>query len=119
MKDFRQLKVWEKAHELVLSIYKETDSFPDSERFGLISQIRRSGASVPANIAEGCGKEGDADFARFLQIAAGSASELEYHLLLSHDLGLIQKAVYEQLSNEVTEIKRMLSSLLKKLRAES
>ncbi len=119
MKDFRQLKVWEKAHRLVLSIYKETESFPKSERFGLTSQIRRSAASIPANIAEGCGKEGDADFARYVQIAAGSASELEYHLLLSHDLKLIHKTYYEQFNNEVTEIKRMLSSLLKKLRAES
>jgi four helix bundle protein len=119
MKDFRQLKVWEKAHRLVLSIYSATGNFPDTERFGLTSQIRRAGASIPANIAEGCGKDGDADFARYLQIAAGSASELEYHLLLSHDLGLLNKKVYGQLNGEVTEIKRMLSSLLKKLRAES
>jgi four helix bundle protein len=119
MKDFRQLKIWKKAHLLVLSLYEATGSYPDSERYSSTSQIRRSAASIPANIAEGCEKEGDADFARYVQITAGSASELEYHLLLSHDLGLMQKTVYDQLNNKVTEIKRMISSLLKKLRAES
>ena len=116
MKDFKKLKVWEKAHKLVLHIYKITQDFPKDERYGLTSQMRRASVSIPANIAEGCGKRSDADFARFVQIAFGSASELEYHLLLSCDLGYIQTANYEILSSQVAEIKRMLSGLLKTLR---
>ena len=83
MKDFRDLKVWSKAHNMALSAYRLTVHFPKEEMYGLTSQIRRAGASIPANIAEGCGRDGDGELARFLQIAAGSASELEYHLLLS------------------------------------
>ncbi|MFZ5451861.1 MAG: four helix bundle protein [Thermodesulfobacteriota bacterium] len=82
-------------------------------------QIRRAGYSIPANIAEGCGRDGDAELARFLQIAKGSASELEYHLLLRHDLGLIGDADYDQLSQETTELKQMLTSFIRKLKAES
>jgi hypothetical protein len=79
VKGFRDLKVWEKAHQLTLQVYKATASFPKEEMFGLTSQIRRAAASIPANIAEGCGRSGDAELGRFLQIAMGSASELEYH----------------------------------------
>ena len=85
MKDFRKQKVWGKAHDLALKVYRVTEAFPKTELFGLTSQIRRAGVSIPANIAEGCGRDTDADFARFLQIAMGSASELEYHLLLAHE----------------------------------
>jgi four helix bundle protein len=88
MKDFRDLKVWEKAHELALACYRETNDFPKQEMFGLISQIRRSGSSIAANIAEGCGRRGNAEFHRFLQIAMGSASELEYHLHVVSRSGL-------------------------------
>ena len=119
MKDFRKLNVWEKAHSLVIEIYKVTADFPKSELFGLTSQIRRAGLSVPANIAEGCGRDSDSDFARFLQMAIGSASELEYHLLLAHDLNLINDAGYDNLNIRVIELKRMLTSLVKKLRADS
>ena len=119
MKDFKKLKVWEKAHALVLSVYQATSRFPRSELYGLMSQIRRSGVSIAANIAEGCGRKSDADFARFLQIALGSASELEYHLLLAQDLGFISSERYTILDNEVTEIKRMLFGFIKKLNAES
>jgi|SRR5579864_4154096 len=91
MKDFRDLKVWEKAHQLTLAIYRLTATFPREERFGLTSQVRRCSASIGANIAEGCGKRGNAEFQRFLQIASGSASELDYHLLLSHDLGIHER----------------------------
>lgn len=118
MRDFRELKVWEKSHNLTLAIYKATATFPRSELYGLTSQIRRSCASIPANIAEGCGRDGDAELARFLRIAAGSASELEYHLLLARDLLLLQNLPYESLSKEVTEIKRMLTSFIKKLKAD-
>jgi len=118
MKDFRQLKVWEKAHQLALAIYKVTKGFPKEEIYGLTSQIRRASMSVPTNIAEGCGRNTDADFARFLQIAMGSASETEYQLLLSHDLEFLTKEQYEKLNTDVTEIKRMLTSLIQTLRAD-
>jgi len=119
VKDFRELKVWAKAHHLTLLIYKVTATFPREEAYGLTSQIRRACASIPANIAEGCGRGSDAEFGRFLQIAMGSACELEYHLLLAHDLDLINDAHYERLTPDVTEVKRMLASLLQKLKAES
>lgn len=80
MRDFRELKVWEKSHQLTLAIYKITAIFPREELYGLTIQIRRASASIPANIAEGCGRNGVAELARFLHIAMGSASELEYHL---------------------------------------
>ena len=116
MKDFRQLKVWEKSHQLV--IYKATKDFPKEELYGLTSQIRRASMSIPTNIAEGCGRNTDADFARFLQLAMGSASETEYQLLLSYDLGFLNKEHCDKLNIDVTEIKRMLASLLKTLRAD-
>jgi four helix bundle protein len=117
MKDFRQLKVWEKAHQLALAVYKATKGFPKEELYGLTSQIRRASMSIPTNIAEGCGRNTDAEFARFLQIAMSSASETEYQLLLSHDLEFLTKEQYEKLNADVTEIKRMLTSLIQTLRA--
>lgn len=119
MQDFRNLKVWQRAHGLTLQVYRATASFPKSEAYGLTSQIRRSCSSIPANIAEGCGRGGDADFARFVQIALGSASETQYHLLPAHDLNFLTDADHKRLSNNITEVKRMLCSLLSKLRAES
>src|SRR5690348_3685739 len=104
MQDFRGLKVWEKEHRLTLAIYKVTTTFPRDERFGLTGQIRRACGSIPANIAEGCGRGTGSDFARFLQIAMGSASELEYHLLLAHDLGYLHPADYEPMIGEAREI---------------
>ncbi len=118
MKDFRQLKVWEKSHQLALAIYKATKDFPKEELYGLTSQIRRASMSVPTNIAEGCGRNTDADFARFLQMAMGSASETEYQLILARDLGFIPDDHYEKLQIDVEEVKRMLASLLKTLRAD-
>ena len=117
MKDFRRLLVWEKSHRLTLAVYQATATFPRSELYGLTSQIRRAAASIPANIAEGCGRSGDAELARFLQIAMGSASELEYHLLLAHDLDMLNDPNYGQLAGQVTEIKRMLVSFINKLRS--
>lgn len=119
MRDFRNLAVWEKAHQLTLDVYQVTQSFPADERFGLTSQIRRASSSIPANIAEGCGRSTDKDFARFLQIAFGSASELEYHLLLSHDLHIVDHDNYQNLQNGIVEVKRMRTSFIKKLTAES
>jgi four helix bundle protein len=118
MKDFRNLKVWEKAHHLTLALYKVTGSFPRDEAYGLASQIRRASSSIPSNIAEGCGREGDPELARFCIIARGSASELEYQLLLARDLKLIPLQVYANLSEQTVEIKRMLTVLVQKLTAD-
>jgi four helix bundle protein len=114
--DFRRLKVWERSHQLALAIYKATAGFPREEQYGLTSQMRRSAFSVPANIAEGCGRGGSAELARFLLISVGSASELEYHLLLAKDLELLDWEAYAALNNEVSEIKRMLASLIRTVR---
>ena len=118
MKDFTDLLVWRKAHLLTLASYRSTQDFPKQETYGLTSQIRRSAASIAANIAESCGKRGNAEFHRFLNIASGSASELEYHFLLSKDLGFIDARGYEQFNNDVVEVKRMLASLARKVNEE-
>jgi four helix bundle protein len=115
MKDFRQLKVWEKAHNLTLRIYGVTRTFPKEELYGLTSQMRRASSSIAANIAEGCGRKTDADFCRFLVVALGSATELEYHRLLSHDLKLLIDVEYDSLQQELTETKKMLNAFIKKL----
>ncbi|MEH2003445.1 MAG: four helix bundle protein [Nostoc sp.] len=116
MKDFRELKVWLRSHQLVLKVYEVTAKFPQQELYGLTSQMRRAAASIPTNIAEGCGRNTDPDFARFLQIAMGSGSELEYQLILAHDLGFIDKIQHDKLMSELIEIKRMLNSFIQKLR---
>jgi four helix bundle protein len=116
VKDFRELKVWSKSHELTLAIYRATRQFPSDERFGLTSQLRRAASSIGANLAEGCGRGSDANFARFVQISAGSASEVEYHLLLAHDLEMLADPSYSQLNLAIVEVKRMLTGLLKSLR---
>ncbi len=111
--------MWEKSHRLTVEVYKVTVSFPASELYGLTSQIRRASSSIPANIAEGCGRGSGAELTRFLHIAMGSASELEYHLLLAHDLDYLEDLNYQHLADCTTEVKRMLASLIKKLKAES
>lgn len=116
MQDFRNLNVWQKSHRLTLMVYKATAAFPKEEIYGLRSQIRRCCASIPSNVAEGCGRGTDAEFAQFLQIAMGSASELEYFLLLAHDLKLFADSVYEPLHKELVEVRRMLNGLLQKLK---
>ena len=118
MRDFREIKVWEKAHVLTLKIYKATAVFPREEIYGLTSQVRRASASIPANIAEGFGRVGNAELARFLQIAMGSACEVEYHVLLAKDLNLLSKKIYDDLNERIVEIKRMLASLLIKVRRD-
>ena len=117
MKDFRDLKVWAKAHELALTVYRATSGFPKEELYGLTSQIRRASVSVPTSIAEGCGRGSDADFARFLQIAMGSASEVEYLLLLAHDLKFIDDSVYGVLNLNAVEVKKMIASFIGKLKS--
>lgn len=119
MRNFKQLVVWEKAHDVTLNIYRVTQSFLKAEMYGLTGQMRRAASSVPANIAEGCGRNSDAEFAHFLQIAAGSASEVEYNLLLARDLQFIDSTEYETLDSKINEVKRMLNAFLKKLRANS
>ncbi len=118
MKDFRNLQVWHKAHEVTLAVYRATTAFPREEIYGLTSQTRRAAASIGANICEGCGRRGNGDFHRFLQTAMGSASELEYHLLLARDLGYLAPREYDNLNVSVTETKKMLASLVIRVGAD-
>jgi S23 ribosomal protein. len=106
MKDFRTLIVWQKAHELTLGVYAATKQFPKDELFGMTSQMRRSSSSIPTNIAEGCGRGSNADFQRFLQMAFGSASELDYQLILSSDLKYLSREDHEQLGKLLLEVKK-------------
>ncbi len=119
MRDFHELKVWQKAYALTLAVYKVSACFPRQEQFALTSQLRRAAASIVANIAEGCGRSGEIELARFFDIALGSASELECELLLARDLGYLDVGDHQRLATDVTEVKRMLTSFIRKLRAES
>ena len=116
MRDFRGLSVWEKAHRLTLGIDRETRTFPPEERYGVTAQIRRAVGSIPTNIAEGCGRESDREVARFMMIAAGSASETQYLLFLARGLGYLEKHMYPELNDRVTEIRRMLNGFVQFLR---
>jgi four helix bundle protein len=109
------LKVWERAHQLTLSVYKITQGFPKDEQYGLISQMRRSAFSIPTNIAEGCGRGSQADFLRYLHIAMGSSSELEYQLILSHDLQYLADNVFQELCLELNEVRRMLNVFIQRI----
>src|SRR5687767_310905 len=104
MGDFNKLEVWRLSHALVCEVYKCTGGFPKTEAYGLTSQIRRSAASIPANIAEGCGRNGDTEFARFVRISLGSAAELEYHLLLAKDIGLLDESTHLRLSSQARRV---------------
>jgi four helix bundle protein len=115
VKDFRRLKVWEKAHILALNVYCASSSFPKVETFGLTSQIRRAGLSIPTNIAEGCGRNADRELSRFLVIAMGSSSELEYLLQFASDMGFLPECEYCKLKKEVIEVNQMLSVFIRKL----
>jgi four helix bundle protein len=119
MEDSKDLKVWVKAHELILGIYRRTRSFPKEELYGLTSQLRRASASVGANIAEGCGRRSDGEMKRFLQIARGSASEVEYHLILCKDLGLLSIDEFGDLETKVLEVQRMLAAFVQRLLSDS
>jgi len=119
MGNFHNLQAWHKAHQLTLAIYRTTAEFPRDELYGLTSQLRRSSASIAANLAEGCGRNGDTEFARFCSISLGSANELEYHLLLAKDLALIPSKVHKELSQHTVELKRMLAALVRTLKADS
>lgn len=118
MRAFRELRVWERAHRLTLAVYHISRGFPRDELYGLTSQSRRCASSICANIAEGVCRSTSGDLARFLQIALGSASELEYHLLLANDLKLLDAEAYRRLDREVTGVKRMLATFLQKVRRQ-
>jgi four helix bundle protein len=114
--DFKKLKVWQKSHHLTLEIYKSTTGFPDRERFGLTGQLRRAAASIPANVAEGCGRGTDNELGRYVRIGLGSATELEYHLILARDLGILPLPAYESLNAATLEVQSMLAGLSRKVR---
>ncbi len=117
MRNYRDFEVWEKAHKLTLLLYKTSRSFPKEEFYGLTSQLRRSAMSMGANLAEGCGRQTTPELARFVRIAMGSASELDYHLLLAHDFGYLQSEQHKGLCQELTRIRKMLAALLATLEA--
>ena len=111
MGDFTKLAVWKKAHEVTLGIYRETARWPKQELFGLTSQSRRAAVSVPANIAEGCGKNTDAELAKHVRSSSGSASELSYYLILAHDLNYMDRSARDDHQESLSEVRRMLASL--------
>jgi four helix bundle protein len=117
MQRFTELKVWQRSHSLVLSVYRMTTGFPQNERYGLISQLRRSALSVPTNIAEGSKRITSHEYARFLNIAEASLAETEYQLMVSRDLGYITPIMAEKSFVEISEISRMLHGLRKKVEA--
>lgn len=119
MRDFQQLEIWQRSHSLTLKIYSVTKAFPKEETYGLISQMRRSAASIPTNIAEGCGRNSIVELKRFLTIAAGSSSELQYQFILSKDLNYINETLFKELFDEISQIRRMIFGYSEKLKAES
>lgn len=118
MRDFKELKVWQKAHQLVLAVYRDSVTFPPEERFGLTAHLRKTALSIPSNIAEGCGRETERELGRFLSIAAGSASELDYQLLLARDLEYLHPDNHRLLTEQVSEVRRMLLRFLQSLEAD-
>jgi four helix bundle protein len=118
MKDFKNLEVWKKSHHLALSTYAITIDFPKHELYGLTSQVRRAAASIPANLAEGCGRSNDGDFHRFVQNAMGSTTEVEYHFLLARDLGLLSPETHRKVDVQIQQLKRMLVGLNRKIEIE-
>ena len=119
MRDFQQLEFWQRSHKLTLQVYHLTRSFPKEEIYGLISQMRRSASSVSTNIAEGCGRNSSAELKRFLVIAAGSTSELQYQFILSKDLGYITQSIFKELFDEISQIRKMIYSYCERLKADS
>ena len=116
MKDFRRLRVWEKAHMLTLDIYEVTSSFPREEIYGLINQIRRASVSIPANIAEGCGRDSEGELLRYMKIAMGSSSELEYEILLANELGYLPDKEFELIQGNLVEVRKMLNAFIQRLK---
>lgn len=118
MRDFKELDVWKESHKIVLEIYTQTKGFPKEEQFGLISQMRRSAQSIPTNIVEGCGRSSEKDFLRFCHISMGSASELEYQLILSYDLKYINPSDFERLSSQLITLKKRLNAFMQYLKSQ-
>ena len=118
MQDFKKLRVWQAAHELVLAVYQATEAFDAVEQYGLTSQIRRAAVSIPSNVAEGCGREGNGELRRFLHIAMGSASELDYQILLARDLHYLEVDTYAALEESLVSVKRMLNAFIQKLKTD-
>ena len=119
MRDFRKLIIWQRSHQLTLAVYRISKSFPKEEIFGLTSQMRRAVSSIPTNIAEGCGRASNKDFAHFLQIAIGSASEVEYELQLAHDLNYINNNDYQALADETIVVRKMIIKYQSELKSSS
>lgn len=115
MRDFKKYDIWNLSHVFTLKIYEITKSFPQEELYGIISQIRRAASSIPTNISEGCGRDSDTEFRRFLTIALGSASEVEYLLILSKDLKYLNEGLYSELNEDINTIKRKIHTLKQKL----
>ena len=118
MKDFRTLLVWQKAHALVLVVYQATSTFPKNELYGITSQIRRAAVSIATNIAEGCGRDSDAELCRFFKIAMGSSSETEYLLQLTYELGYLTEEQYKRIQPNLTEVRKMLNAFIQKLKVD-
>ena len=115
MRNFKELKVWQRSRELVKEVYVEVSNFPNDERFGLSSQLKRAAVSIPSNIAEGAGRNTNKDFARFLNIRLGSAYEVETQMILAFDLKIINKEQLDKITNTISEVQRMIHGLLKSL----
>lgn len=115
MRDFLKLEIWQRSHQLTLKIYRVTQNYPSEEKYGLTQQMRKASASIPTNIAEGCGRNSNSQLLHFLQIAAASASELEYHLILSRDLMYLPDQIFKELSTETIEIRKMIFAYSEKL----
>lgn len=119
MKDFKNIEIWKRSHQLTLEIYRAAQQFPKEEMWGLTSQLRRAVASIPTNIAEGCGRRTNAELANFLNIASGSASEVEYEILLAKEVGYISTEQYESWTREISELRSMLAAYMKKLKTDN
>ncbi len=119
MKEYKNLEVWKRAHRMTIDIYQLTKSFPKEEQYGLTSQLRRAMASVSTNITEGCGRNSQREFSRFLQISGGSASEVEYLILLTRDLKFIKESEYQKFVKEIISIQKMLHALIKMIHESS
>ena len=116
MRDFKKYDIWALSHKFTLEIYKASEGFPTSEIYGITSQIRRAASSVPTNISEGCGRDSDAEFNKFLTIAIGSATETEYLILLAKDLNYLSESVYINLNEDINTIKKKIYTLKQKLK---
>ena len=116
MHPFREVKVWDKSHQLGLHVYRITASFPEPEQGGLVRHLRKAAISIPSKIAEGCGRHGDRELTRYLESAKGSATDLEYQILLAYELGFLSEADQVALSAEVMEVQKMLYAFIKTVR---